>query len=113
MRAAIASVARSSAMAMITIAIPPRMASAGFEYSPLVTTAPRPPPPIRPAITTIESANRIVWLTPRSSMRRASGSCTFASICRRVEPIEAAASTVFVATPRIPSAVIRTAGGTA
>ena len=98
---------------MITIAIPPRIASAGFVYSPLVTTAPSPPPPIRPAITTIDRANRIVWLTPRSSIRRASGSCTLPSICLRVAPIEAAASTEFVATPRIPRAVIRTAGGTA
>ena len=78
-----------------------------------MTTAPRPPPPIRPAITTIESANRIVWLTPSSSIRRASGSCTLPSIWRRVAPIDADASTVFVATPRIPSAVIRTAGGIA
>ena len=43
-------------------------------------------PPISPAITTIESANRIVWLTERSSIRRASGSCTFQSTCQRVEP---------------------------
>ena len=42
-----------------------------------MTTSPRPGPPISPAITTIESANRIIWLTERSSIRRASGSCTF------------------------------------
>jgi hypothetical protein len=47
---------------------------------PLVTTAPSPPPPMRPAITTIESANRIVWLTPSRIIRRASGSCTFVRI---------------------------------
>ena len=76
-------------------------------------TAPRPPPPIRPAITTIESANRIVWFTPSRSIRRASGSCTFVSVCRAVEPIETAASTVLSGTPRIPSAVMRTAGGIA
>ena len=80
---------------------------------PFVTTPPRPGPPISPAITTIESANRITWLTESSSMRRASGSCTFSSTCRFVEPSASAASTVFVGTPRIPSAVIRIAGGIA
>ena len=46
-------------------------------------------------------------------MRRARGSCTFSSTWARVEPIASAASTVFAATPRIPSAVIRIAGGIA
>ena len=78
-----------------------------------MTTSPRPGPPISPAITTIESANRITWLTESSSIRRARGSCTFPSTCQRVEPIASAASTVFVATPRIPSDVIRIAGGIA
>ena len=81
--------------------------------SPLLTTAPSPPPPISPAITTIESAKRIVWLTPSRIIRRASGSCTFVRIWRVVVPIDVAASTVLTATPRIPSAVIRTAGGIA
>ena len=80
---------------------------------PLLTTAPRPPPPISPAITTIESAKRIVWLTPSRIIRRASGNWTFVRIWRVVDPIDVAASTVLVATPRIPSAVIRTAGGIA
>ena len=66
-----------------------------------------------PAITTIESANRMVWLTERSSIRRASGRRTFASVCAGVEPIASAASTVFAGTPRIPRAVIRIAGGIA
>ncbi len=78
-----------------------------------MTTAPRPPPPIKPAITTIESAKRIVWLTPSKIIRRASGSCTLRSNCLRVAPIDVAASTVFTGTPRIPSAVIRIAGGIA
>ena len=78
-----------------------------------MTTAPRPPPPIKPAITTIESAKRIVWLTPSRIMRRASGSCTLPSSCIRVAPIDVAASTVLTGTPRIPSAVIRIAGGIA
>ena len=46
-------------------------------------------------------------------MRRASGSCTFSSVCMRVAPSASAASTVFVGTPRIPSAVIRIDGGIA
>ena len=78
-----------------------------------MTASPRPVPPISPAITTIESAKRIVWLTERSSIRRASGNCTFESTCQRVAPSAVAASTVFGATPRMPSAVMRIAGGTA
>ena len=113
MRSAIASVERSIEIAMITIAAPARIASAGFVFSPPVTRPPRPGSVlIRLAITTIESANRIVWLTDRSSIFRASGICTLVSICRRVEPIAAAASTVFAGTPRMPSAVIRIATGT-
>ena len=113
MRSAIASVDRSSAIAITTITRPASRASAGVDESPLLTTAPRPPPPISPAITTIESAKRIVWFTPSSSIRRASGSWTFVSVCRVVDPSETAASTVFSGTPRIPSAVIRTEGGIA
>ena len=64
-------------------------------------------------MTTSESANMIVWLTDSSSWRRASGSWTLASVCQRVAPNACAASTVSWVTPRIPSAVIRTAGGTA
>src|SRR5439155_27375270 len=64
-------------------------------------------------MTTIESANRIVWFTASSSIRRASGSCTFATVCQRVDPIAAAASTVITGTPRMPSAVMRIDGGMA
>ncbi len=46
-------------------------------------------------------------------MRRASGICTFESTCHRVAPSAVAASTVFGATPRMPRAVMRIAGGTA
>ena len=70
-------------------------------------------PPISPAMTTSDSANMIVWLTDSRIWRRASGSCTFASVCQRVAPNALAASTVSCVTLRIPSAVIRTAGGTA
>ena len=68
-RFAIASVDRSSAIAMITIATPAKIAKTGSVYSPFVTASPRPAPPIRPAITTIESAKRIVWLTESNIMR--------------------------------------------
>ncbi len=98
---------------MTTITTPARIASAGFEKRPQLTTAPSPPPPMSPAMTTIESANRIVWLSPRSSIRRDSGSCTFRSIWRPVAPIEAAASTVFTGTRRMPRAVMRMHGGIA
>ena len=114
MRSASASVTRSRPIAITTIATPARIASAGLELSPFVTGAPKPPfVSISPAITTIESAKRIVWFTDRSSRRRASGSCTFQSTCRPVEPSAVAASTVFSGTPRMPSDVMRTAGGTA
>jgi len=78
-----------------------------------VTVSPSPLPPISPAITTIESAKRIVWLTASRSVLRASGISTLPSSWATVAPIACAASTVFRGTPRIPSAVIRTAGGTA
>ena len=55
----------------------------------------------------------IVWLTDSSSWRRASGSCTLKSVCSDVAPNAFDASTVSDVTPRIPSAVIRTAGGIA
>ena len=64
-------------------------------------------------MTTSESANMIVWLTDSSSWRRASGSCTLKSVCAGVAPSAFEASTVSAVTPRMPSAVMRTAGGTA
>ncbi len=64
-------------------------------------------------ITTIDSAIMIVWLTPSPIVRRASGSWTLRRTCQRVDPSEMAASIVSVGTPRIPSSVIRIAGGMA
>ena len=58
----------------------PWIASDGVVKSPLLTTAPSPPPPISPAMTTIDSAKRIVWLTPSRIILRASGSCTLVRI---------------------------------
>ena len=98
---------------MTTITAPARIASAGFEKRPEFTTAPSPPPPMSPAMTTIDSAKRMVWLRPRSSMRRDIGSWTFRSIWRPVAPIDAAASTVFTGTRRMPRAVMRMHGGIA
>ena len=78
-----------------------------------MTTSPSPLPPIRPAITTSESANMIVWLTASRTWRRASGTCTLKSVWARVAPKAFDASTESPATPRMPSAVMRTAGGIA
>ena len=64
-------------------------------------------------ITIIDRAIMIVWLTARPMVLRAIGSCTLRRTCQRVEPIDSAASTVSWATPRIPSDVIRIAGGMA
>ena len=64
-------------------------------------------------ITTIERAIMIVWLTPMPIVRRASGSWTLRSTCQRVDPSETAASIVSLGTPRIPSSVMRMAGGMA
>ena len=75
--------------------------------------SPSPAPPIRDAMTTMLSAIMIVWLTASMIVRRASGSCTLPSTCIRVAPSESAASTELAGTPRMPSAVMRTAGGIA
>ena len=55
----------------------------------------------------------IVWLTDSSSWRRASGSCTLKSVWAGVAPNACEASTESAVTPRMPSAVMRTAGGIA
>ena len=48
--------------------------------------------PTSAVITSIESANMMVWLTPSMISGRARGSCTFHRICRRVQPEVRAAS---------------------
>ena len=101
-------------IARITIAIPASKAAPTFTFDrAFVRLRPRPGAPIRPVITTIERASMIVWLIPRPIARRASGIWTFVSDWRSVEPRDRAASIVVGATPRIPSEVIRTAGGIA
>ena len=108
------SVRRSRTIARMTIASP---ASNAAPTSTLISarsmSAPRPGASMRAVMTTIERAIMIVWLTPRPIVRRASGSWTLRRTCRRVEPSETAASTVSAATPRMPRAVIRIAGGIA
>ena len=77
------------------------------------TSTPSPGAPMSAVITTIERAIMIVWLTPMPMVRRASGSWTLDSVCQRVEPEDSAASIVAPGTPRMPSAVMRMAGGIA
>ena len=55
----------------------------------------------------------IVWLTESRICLRASGSCTLKRVCALVAPSACEASTDSRVTPRMPSAVMRTAGGTA
>ncbi len=80
---------------------------------PRSTSLPRPPAPIIEAITTMDSASIIVWLTPAMIEGSAIGSCTRTSSCRGVQPNATPASTISGSTLRIPSAVRRTAGGIA
>ena len=53
------------------------------------------------------------WFVATWSARRDSGSRTFQSTCRSVEPAAIAASTIVVETPRIPASTSRMTGGTA
>ena len=82
-------------------------------WSPRRTSAPRPGAPMSAVITTIERAIMIVWLMPMPMVLRAIGSWTFRSTWSRVDPSDVAASTDASGTPRIPSAVMRIAGGIA
>ena len=75
---------------------------------------PRPGAPIRAVMTTIERAIMIVWLTPMPIVRRASGSWTLrsdlpAGRAERRGRLDRRSP----GTPRMPSAVIRIAGGIA
>jgi hypothetical protein len=62
-------------------------------------------------MTTSDSANMIVWFSASSSCRRASGSWTLSRVWVGVAPSAWDASTDSAVTPRMPSAVMRTAGG--
>ena len=65
-------------------------------------------------MTTIESAKRMVWLTDEEQHPPRERQAHLGERLRRSStPSRAAASTVFAGTPRMPSAVIRIAGGIA
>ena len=92
-RTTAAVVARSSMMARNTTARPATTPSPTSRMMSASTTGlPSPGAPISAAMTTKDSAAIIVWFTPSAIVRLAIGSCTFASSCQRVEPIEIAAS---------------------
>lgn len=78
-----------------------------------MTVAPRPGALIRAAMVTMARAAMMVWLMPITTVRLDIGSKTFISACRRVAPIESAASTVACGTERMACAVMRIAGGAA
>lgn len=65
------------------------------------------------AITAIDRASMIVWLTPSSSSLRASGSRAVKRRWRAVVPSEVTASMTPASAPRRPSAVSRAMGGAA
>src|ERR687885_524502 len=101
-------------MAMITIPTPPTNAWPTLSrVRPRTTVSPKPPAPESAAMTTIESASMITWLTPAMMVGRACGSSTLRRVCHEVAPKAWAASTVFFGTCWMPSIVSRTAGGAA
>ena len=64
-----------------------------------------------PAMTTMDSASMMTWLIPAMIVGSASGSCTRKSVRRGWVPNASAASTSSPSTCRMPSSVMRTAGG--
>ena len=78
---------------------------------PLMMSTPRPGALISAAMTTMESAIMIVWLTASAIVDLASGRWTLRSVCQRVAPSEVEASTAVGETCSMASAVIRIAGG--
>src|ERR671916_67730 len=101
-------------MAIITIPRPPMNALPTSSWlRPRTTVSPRPPDPTSAAMTTIERASMITWLTPAMIVGRACGSSTLRSVCQGVAPKAWAASTVFCGTCLMPSNVSLTAGGAA
>lgn len=77
------------------------------------TSLPSPPTEIIEAMTTMDSASMMVWLTPARMVGVASGSSTLTRICRGLAPKACAASTTEGLTPRMPSEVSRISGGSA
>ncbi len=77
------------------------------------TIFPRPSAPAMPAMTAIDRASMMTWLTPAMIVGIASGSWMPRRICPGVAPKACPASTVSESTPRMPSSVSRTPGGRA
>ncbi len=77
------------------------------------TPRPNPGAPIIDAITTIDNASIVVWLTPAKIVLLASGNSNLISFCQPVPPKESEASTNSREIWRIPKFVIRTVGGRA
>ncbi len=98
----------------MTMAMPPCSARPTLmRCRPCRTVRPRPVPPTSDPNTTSDSAIMIVWLTPTMMDGRATGSCTFDSSWRGVDPTDAPTSRSTCGTVRTPRAVRRTAGGMA
>src|SRR5680860_810541 len=105
---------RSRKIARITTASPPSKPRPTWSLViPRITTAPSPPAPTIPAITTIDRANMITWLTPAMMVGRANGICMRVSICSGDDPNASPASTTSLSTCLIPNSVSLTAGGMA
>src|SRR5660398_230702 len=102
---------RSRKIARITTASPPSKPRPTWSLViPRITTAPSPPAPTIPAITTIDRANMITWLTPAMMVGRANGICMRVSICSGDDPNASPASTTSLSTCLIPNSVSLTAG---
>lgn len=111
---AAAIVVRSNTTAMTTIASPAgSMMPTFWRDRPRMMSEPRPGAEMRLAMTTIDSAIMMVWLTASVIVERASGRCTLRSVCQPVAPSEADASTAVGETWSMASAVMRMAGGIA
>ena len=106
-------VARSSMIARKTTARPATMPSPTLRMINASTTGlPSPGAPMSAAITTKDSAARVVWLTPRMIVCLAMGSCTLRSSCHLVDPIDCAASIGPARRLRTACAVMRMQMGT-
>ena len=99
---------------MTTITIPARIASAGFEYSPEFDDGAEPAASDQPGDDDHREREQDRLVERRGAASAAtSGAAPSGASAGRVAPIEAAASTVFTGTRRMPSAVIRMQGGIA
>ena len=79
----------------------------------LSTGWPRPATPIIEAMTTIDRAIMIVWLTPAMMLGRARGICAPSRRWRGLAPKALAASITSLSTSRMPRSVRRMTGGMA